>query len=203
MSQSNSIAVYLGVDVSKHHVDVCALSAEGKLLWRQRVPRTAAAVGALAARLEGPALAVLEATGGLEAIPARALEEAGVKVENPAKVRHCALSRGLLEKSERIDAPMLAEFARERQPSPRLHPDPLIESLAQLATRRTQLVRLRAVERTRLRGETPAFTRRSLQAVIQSLSERIEECEQEIRRCVHRSEALTQRARLLTSAGGR
>ncbi len=204
MSQSNSIAVYLGVDVSKQSLDVCALSAEGRLLWRRRIPRTAAAVGALAARLEGPALAVLEATGGLEALPARALEEAGVgvKVENPAKVRHFALSCGWLEKSDRLDARMLAEFARERKPAARSRPDPLIESLAQLARRRQQLVRLRAVERTRLRGETLAFNRGSLGAVIATLSERIEECEQEIRRCVHSSEALTQRARLLASAPG-
>ena len=109
---SKDIAVYLGIDGSKESVDICALSADGRVLSRkQRVPRTAAAIQAAVRRSNQNAFAVLEATGGLEKAPARALEAVGVGVvvENPAKMRHYALSRGMLEKSDRLDAAMLAE----------------------------------------------------------------------------------------------
>ena len=41
---SNSIEVYLGVDVSKAFVDVCALTLKGRVLFQVRVPRTATAI---------------------------------------------------------------------------------------------------------------------------------------------------------------
>ena len=111
-NMSKDIAVYLGIDGSKESVDICALSADGRVLSRkQRVPRTAAAIQAAVRRSNQNAFAVLEATGGLEKAPARALEAVGVGVvvEHPAKMRHYALSRGMLEKSDRLDAAMLAE----------------------------------------------------------------------------------------------
>ena len=141
------------------------------------------------------ALAVWEATGGLEKAPARALEAVGVGVvvENPTKMRHYALSRGLLEKSDRIDAAMLAAYGRERRPRARVAPDPEVEILAQLTARRRQLVDQRKGERTRLRGETLAFNRDSLRRMIESCSREIDEVEQEIRRRLRAAPKLRER----------
>ena len=163
---SKDIEVYLGVDVSKESVDICALSADGRVLSRkQRLPRTAAAIQAAVRRWNRSAFAVLEATGRLEKAPARALEAVGVGVvvENPAKMRHYALSRGMLEKSDQLDAAMLAEYGRERRPEPRVAPDPEVEILARLTARRRQLVDQRKGERTRLRGETLGIQSRQLE----------------------------------------
>ena len=150
------------------------------------------------------ACAVLEATGGLEALPAAVLEAAGiaVSVENPAKIRHFALSHGLLEKTDRLDARVLAEFARERRPRPRRPPDPRVEALAKLVARRSQLVRLRAAERTRRRSETEPFCLQSLERTILALSQQIDDCQQEIRQRVGACPELSARARLLLSAPG-
>ena len=77
-NMSKDSEVYLGVDVSKESVDICALSAEGRVLSRkQGVPRTAAAIQAAVRRSNRNALAVWEATGGLEKAAARALEAVG------------------------------------------------------------------------------------------------------------------------------
>ena len=204
MSTRNSSEVFVGLDVSKAYVDVCALNVEGKLLWSERVRRTPAALKQLAERLDPQACVVLEATGGLEALPAAVLEAAGIptSVENPAKIRHFALSHGLLEKSDRLDARVLAEFARERRPRPRRPPDPRVETLSKLVARRSQLVRLRAAERTRRRSETEPFCRHSLEQTILALSQQIEICEQEIRQRVGACPELSARARLLLSAPG-
>ena len=200
----DSIEIYLGVDVSKDVVDVCALSVRGRVLFQDRVPRSAAAIRALAARLESPAVAVMEGTGRLEALPAKAFEAAGVGVVivNPATMRHFALGHGMLEKSDRLDARIIAEFGRERRPAPRVVPDPALEMLAQLTARRRQLVRLRAAEKTRLRAETLAFNRASLVRMIDCLSEQIEQIKLEILRQIRASAELQARFDLLLSAPG-
>ena len=126
----------------------------------------------------------------------------GVVVENPAKMRHYALSRGLLEKSDRIDAAMLAAYGLERRPEPRVAPDPEVETLAQLTARRRQLVDQRKVERTRLRGETLEFNRDSLVRMIESCSNQIDEVEQEIRRRLQATPKLQQLFERLQSALG-
>jgi len=204
MSIRNSSGDFVGVDVSKAYVDVCVINAAGEWLWSEQVARAAAPLEQLAQRLGPHACVVLEATGGLEALPAAVLEAAGIhtSVENPAKIRHFALSHGWLEKTDRLDARVLAEFARERRPRPRRRPDPRVEALSKLVVRRSQLVRLRAAERTRLRGETDPFCRQSLGDLILALKQQIDNCEQQIRLRVEASPELSARARLLRSAPG-
>jgi len=204
MATTDSIEIFVGVDVSKAYVDVCVLNAARQHLWSDRVARQTAPLERLAQRLGPQCCVVLEATGGLEALPAAVLETAGLRtaVENPAKIRHFALSHGLLEKTDRLDARVLAEFARERQPRPRRRPDPQIEALSKLVTRRSQLVRLRTCERIRLRGETNAFCRQSIGAMIDTFNEHIDDCEQRIRQHVEASAELSARAKLLRTAPG-
>jgi transposase len=204
MTTNDSIEIFAGIDVSKANVDVCVLNAEGQQLWSERVPRKSVALQQLAARLGPQCCAVLEATGGLEALPAALLETAGIRtvVENPAKMRHYALSHGLLEKTDRLDARVLAEFARERRPRPRRRRDTQQQAVAKLVTRRSQLVGLRATERIRLRGENDAFCHQSIGAVIEALSKLIAACEQQIRQQVEASPQLLARAALLRTAPG-
>jgi transposase len=204
MTLKDSSEVFVGLDVSKAYVDVCVINVAGEWLWNDRVVRAAAPLQQLAQRLEPQACVVMEATGGLEALPAAVLEAAGrqTSVENPAKIRHFALSHGWLEKTDQLDARVLAEFARERRPRPRRRPDPRVEALSKLVTRRSQLVRLRAAERTRLRGESDPFCRQSLGDLILTLSEQIEACEQQMRQRVEACPDLAARAKLLRSAPG-
>jgi len=205
MSQSESIEIYLGVDVSDQWIDVCALqTVDRRILFQKRLARTVEAVGELAREIERPALAVLEGTGGLEVAPARALESfgVGVRVVNPAQARHYALSNGKLEKSDRLDARILAEFGLERQFFPREKPDPKVEELALLTTRRRQLVQMRAVEKIRLPREESAFNRKSIAQLMTHLSRQIEKIEREILRRICADQKMKRRFELLKSAPG-
>ena len=112
------------------------------------------------------------------------------------------MSRGLLEKSDRIDAAMLAEYDRERRPRARVAPDPEVEILAQLTARRRQLVDQRQGEGTRLRGETLEFNGDSLRRMIASCSREIDEVEQEIRRRLRAAPKLRELFERLPSAPG-
>lgn len=208
MSQSNQhrkqYALYLGVDVSKNKLDVALVAPDGRLLRRRRLLNRPSVVSGLAQSLDGPALAVLEASGGYEAAAAEAFEAAGVDVHvaNPQRTFHYARSLGQFEKNDRIDARMLARFAVERRPRPRRPPHPNQRRLGQVAVRRRQLIEQRTAERNRLAEESDEFLRRSLLAVIACLNEQIEACEQRLAELRRQAPELTEMARLLESAPG-
>ena len=99
-----------------------------------------------------PKLVVVEATGGLQRQVVAALWSAGVTVAavNPSWVRSYARGSGLLAKTDRIDARLLALFAQREQPAPRPPLDAETQALQELATRRDQLLEMRVAEQQRL-----------------------------------------------------
>lgn len=83
----------------------------------------AGALTRLAGRLKAlaPALIVMEASGGYEALPAAILAAAGlpVAVVNARQVRDFARSTGRLAKTDRLDASVLVQFGQAVKPLPR------------------------------------------------------------------------------------
>src|SRR5262249_58501561 len=96
--------IFVGIDVAKAAVEVC-VRPTGEAF---AVPRDEVGLARLVERLRawGPALVVLEATGGYEASVAAALAEGGlaVVVVNPRHARDFARSTGTLAKTDRVDA---------------------------------------------------------------------------------------------------
>jgi transposase len=103
-----------GVDVSSEWLDA-RLGRHGESL---RVERSAQGISALAAfcREHGVELAVLEATGGYEQLAFGLLWAQGVPcaLANPRSVRRFAEAMGLLEKTDRIDAGVIAWYAEAK-----------------------------------------------------------------------------------------
>ena len=103
---------FIGIDVAKDWLDV-ATHPSGET-WR--VPHTREAVAALVLRLLAldPALITLEASGGYEALATALLGEAGlpVAVVNPRPVRDFARSQGILAKTDRLDALVIARYGQ-------------------------------------------------------------------------------------------
>lgn len=143
------IESFVGIDVSKARLDVHVLP-QGEFF---AVMQDVEGLASLAARLGklGPSLVVLEATGGLQERAAAALVAAGldVAVVNPRQVRDFARSRGLLAKTDRLDAQIIAAFAEANRPEPRPLADEERKALIDLVGRRRQLVDMRASEKTR------------------------------------------------------
>ena len=111
--------MFVGIDVSKNQLDVCARPSGEAFV----VARDDKGLADLVERLRGarPELIVLEATGGFEQIVAGSLAGAGlpVVVVNPRQIRDFARALGRLAKTDRIDAEVIALFA-ERVRSRRL-----------------------------------------------------------------------------------
>ncbi|HXS16919.1 MAG TPA: transposase [Polyangiaceae bacterium] len=174
---NGSVKLNAGIDVSKLHLDVCVGAT------RQRVPNDANGWNELTAMLQAAQmdLVVVEATGGYERGLVCALQSAGVCVArvNPRQARDFAKSMGVLAKTDQVDARVLRDFADvlARHADRRKFITPMIdrarELLAELMTRRRQLVDMRVAEHNRLEhaGQRAA---RSIASVLKLLDKQIE-----------------------------
>ncbi len=107
-----------GVDVAKDHLDLEVLPASRPL----RVGNDAEGIAQAVAYFgrQGPALIVMEASGGYERPLAAELIGAGHKVvvANPRQVRDFAKGMGILAKTDAIDAAVLRASPRWSSPRP-------------------------------------------------------------------------------------
>jgi len=192
---------FVGIDVSKAWLD-CDTCPDTDAV---RHGNDAAGIESLVARLQAckPTLIVLEATGGFETAAASALGAAGlpVAVVNPKQVRDFAKAMGILAKTDRIDARVLALFAQRIRPQVRDLPDAQQRELAELLGRRAQLVAMRAQEQTRLATVMPV-AHASITEHIQWLNERIGGLDIELTHRLRTSEAWKAKVNLLKAVPG-
>ncbi len=185
----------IGIDVSKHHLDIHDRGA-------RRIANDATAIAGFVAELPQHALVVFEATGAYDNALRQALEAAGrhhARV-NPAQARDFARAAGVLAKTDAVDARVLALMGarldlRHSQP-----PSPARRQLAQLNQRRDQLVLMRKQEKTRLADA--AGLADDLVDHIAWLDQRIAALEQRIQHFVAADPELRQAAHLLQSVPG-
>lgn len=141
---------YLGVDVAKRTLDV-ALSPEGPV---RTLPYDAAGLGRLGGLLAGAEspFVCLEGTGGYERPLLKALAAAGVPFArvNPRQARRFAQAAGRLDKTDRIDARLLALYAERMRPDPDEPDSEQAEKRKDLDARRRQVVGQITRERNRL-----------------------------------------------------
>ncbi len=107
---------YVGIDVSKDKLDVAVLGEKEEM----QVDNSEAGIMELVEQMRvlQPELIVVEATGGYQRAVVDGLFRSGLKVAvvNPARVRQFARACGLLAKTDRLDAQVLAEFGQRVQP---------------------------------------------------------------------------------------
>ncbi len=151
-----SSPVFAGVDVSKARLDVaCSDSDE---TWS--VSNAPDGIARLVQRFQeiGPALVVMEATGGFEVAAAADLTAASIPVviANPRQVRDFAKSTGQLAKTDAIDAHVLALFAERVRSPVRPLPDEAARALDAIVGRRRQIIDMLTAEKNRLGFALPA-----------------------------------------------
>ena len=146
---------------------------------------------------------VCEATGGYERLAACALADAElpVVVANPRQVRHFAKGQGLLAKTDKIDAIVLALFAEHVRPEVRTLPDGDLIELRAFLTRRDQLVQMRQMERNRLPLTTPQM-QKSIEATIQHLDQQLAALDKDLDDFLRRTPLWQEKLELLRSTPG-
>jgi transposase len=170
---------FVGIDVGKDRFDV-AFHPQGEGFSCCADPAgLAQAVRRIQAA--GPALIVLEATGGYEALLAAELAVADlpVAVVNPRQTRDFARALGRLAKTDRIDAGTLALFAEKVRPRCQAPPSEHQQRLKAMVRRRRQLVSMRTAELNR-RPRATSEVRQSIDAVLALLNRQIKDLEDDI-----------------------
>ena len=192
---------YAGIDVAKDRLDV-VLRPSGEYVEATNDERGIRSV-VRRLRKENVALAVLEATGGLEQPAAAALALAGVPVAivNPRQVRDFAKATGKLAKTDRIDAAVLAHFAEAVRPEPRPLADEHARELSAVVLRRRQILAMTTAEANRART-APKAVRKRIEAHLRWLRKELARVDGELERVVKESLVWKERAALLMSVPG-
>jgi transposase len=193
---------YVGIDVAKATLDV-AVGSDGEVT---QVENNESGVGRLVDHLEqlAPTLVVMEATGGYESVVAAAIAGRGIPVAvvNPRQVRDFAKSAGVLAKTDRIDARILARFAEAIRPEPRPLPTAEAKELEEALRRRQQLVDMLTMEKNRLSIATGERMKKDLRKHIAWLDEALRRANDDINTTIRKSPVWREQEDLLRSVPG-
>ena len=197
----SSAGPFVGIDVSKATLDI-ALCPGGE---RWTTANDDSAIAKLVNDLQElePSLIVLEATGGLEALVTGMLTLAGmpVAVVNPRQVRDFARAMGMLAKTDRLDAHVLARFAESVRPPPRPLVGAETRDLKALVMRRRQVVEMLTAERNRL-YRASASVRPRIEEHIAWLERELKELNRALRHTIRSTPAWRAKDDLLQSVPG-
>jgi transposase len=199
---NSATAVYAGIDVSKDWLDVYMHPAGTS--WRVNNSRDGLQQ---LKRLIGPLQierVVLEATGKYHRQAHRTLSAWGyqVAVVNPLRARLFAEACGVLSKTDRIDARLLALMGQSLSPQPALPPPQEQQELQELVNARTAANAEAVALGNRLQGTETRFLQGELRRRLGSLRTHLERLQDEIERRIKADPGLAARYAILLSIPG-
>jgi transposase len=193
--------IFVGIDVSKRWLEVHVQGNASS--WK--VGNDAEGMISLVEQMKPvqPTLIVFEATGGYERRAAKALREAGlpVAVVNPTRVRRFAEAMGILAKTDKIDARVIAWYASVVHPPVNGQQTTLEEQLAACVERRRQLLVELVAEKNRL-STCPTWMKAGIEEHVGWLEEHIERLAAEIQAFIAQDPQWKERAEIIDSVPG-
>lgn len=198
----------VGIDVSKATLDVALVQA-AQATRAAQFANTRAGCKRLERWLKkqapGALHVCLEATGLYGDEVALWLHTAGyrVSVVNPARIHAYAASQLARNKTDRLDAALIADFCRTQQPPLWTPPDPVWLELRALARHLLDLKDMRQQERNRRQaGVTSATVQHALDAHIVFLDQQIDALERQMQQHINQHPSLKHDRDLLASIPG-
>jgi len=148
-------------------------------------------------------LVVVEASGGYEAAIVSELMERGVAVAlvNPTRVRAFARAEGILAKTDKIDARVIARFGATMKPQARARREQGQVQLNEQITRRRQGVLMLTAEKNRLHPASPAM-QAHIASHIAWLQAEIKALEQQISQAIKANPEWTETTKRVESVPG-
>ena len=197
----------LGIDISKTKFDVVRLH-QGK--QRHKVfPNTEAGFGKLQAWLVKQQVcelhACMEVTGVYGENLAAYLHTAGYKVSlvNPARIKAFGISQLTRNKTDKVDAQVIAQFCQALVPAAWLPLPTEVRDLQALVRRYDALLQMRQQEVTRVQSGThPQAVLASMQRVIEQLDQETKTLKAAIEEHVRQHPSLQQQQDLIASIPG-
>lgn len=194
--------LFIGIDVSQENLDMAAYPT-GQI-WQYKNTKKSIIKTVTKLKALSPALIAMEATGGLEQALKDALDEAGlpVAVVNPRRIREHGRSMGILAKTDKLDAKVIAHFAAKIEPRPQPPRDKAGKELDSLVTRRIQLNDMLTAERNRLRASLDMTVQSTIKEHIQWLESKIAALDKEVKEKIQQNPLFRQKANLYKSLKG-
>jgi transposase len=195
-------SVSAGVDVGSPWLDLGFHPFGKPIRVRNNEVGIAAIVAALGQR--GVGRVALEAIGGYARKLTAALIEAGVTVftVNPRRIKAFRDAEGLIAKTDRLDAGLIARFAHVMADELRPLRDAGQAGLKALSTRRRQLTESIAIEKTRLKQAFDPLILDSCREMIALLDDRRRTIEAELDRRIEAEDRMARRRAILSSMPG-
>ena len=125
-----------------------------------------------------------------------------VTVVNPARVRNFARAKGLLAKTDRLDAAVLTAYGRAFEPKPTAPLSAPHRKLLDLVTRRLQVIDLSVIEKNRAQQITDPDVRRLSTQLQRQLDQQLDGLDELIAEVVAQDPVLQQKVECLEQIDG-
>ena len=192
----------IGIDISKHLLDVVHLPSN----TIKQYANNTQGIKALIKWIKGntPDLIVFEPTGGYEKLLKSTLIKAKqpFSMVNAKLIRNYAKAKGLLAKSDKIDAKILAEYGIKMQPPLTSNTPCYIEPLREWLKRRNQIVDNLRIEQQRLDHNITQDITDLISQTINHLNEQLDIIDIKIRDIIAHSNELANQQQLLMQEKG-
>lgn len=199
LEQAASAKCSVGIDTSKAWLDADVQPLDKRL----RMPNTMEGIRKLKRWIAtfDPAIVVIEATGKWHRPVQRSLYASNIPITvvDPLRARLFAKAQGILAKTDRVDARVLALFGLMMSPKLRPPAPEALEELKEIVVARTSAVAEETSLKNQLSASTSAFLKRHLERRIARSGKEIEALEREILKRIRADEGLAGRYAILTS----
>jgi len=173
----------IGIDVSSATLQACLLRDGDSSQLQRSFENSKKGVRKLThwVKTFSPCTVVMEATGGYEKAAKEHLMKSDIipYVANPNQIRHFAQGMGKQVKTDRIDAYVIASFARVVQLKTPVKSSETEIQLKELITRRLELLGMRTAEQNRLRT-AGKIVKKSIRKTLKVFEKELERLEDEI-----------------------
>jgi transposase len=200
MSQNNPNTLFAGLDIAKSSLQLHLAGQFHNLSNDAKGHRQLLKI----LRAQPDAHLICEASGGYERAAVQVLHAAAIPVSliEAGRVRHFAKAKGLRAKTDPIDAAVLTQYGVAMQPACTPPLSAQQQRLAQLATRRRQLIDLKIIELNRSEHYADAFSKKQSRQLLAFLEKQIDLCDQQLAELIAQNEELQKKAQRLDDIPG-
>jgi len=193
---------YIGIDISKAQLDVFVSPKNQYYQFTNDAKGIKKLISQIRKSCPSPYI-VLEATGGYERNLVHQLAAAECKGScvNPRQIRDFAKAAGYLAKTDRIDAKVIALFAEKMPTRANMEVNEEQEEMADLNTRRRQLVDMITMEKNHREHARPSL-KKSIDKIIKTLEKELELIEKALAAIVAKDPEASRKCDLMCTVKG-
>lgn len=195
------MSYFIGIDVSSKRLDV-AFGPNGPL---EAYDNSKKGIKRFLSRINGLSVSIVafESSGAYERDLLYALLDNKIPcaVINPKNVRDFAKAKGILAKTDRLDAKVISHFAEVMKPERHREISQEEKNIEALVRRRRQLVAMQTQEKNRLEL-APGKVQKDIEDMIEILENKIDKIDKEIKENIDKNPELKKKVELLTEIKG-